>query len=207
MELRQVVGKRDREIFGERLAATRANRASKFRDKAGAKLTEIHLQYGDLYALVGDGCPVEDMKAGFIVHSLAVFPQSAPKPDLSHMSPNEVLEGSEFFSLEPGYGRMSLILSGAIIGLMQARALLIYAITEPADIVSFVAPSGFKAAGEAFRWPYAETLDGKDVWVRPMLLEGAALTQYVRAGFEMAFSVSGAGRLVRLADGAQHLHS
>ncbi|MGO9604447.1 MAG: hypothetical protein ACLQAT_13835 [Candidatus Binataceae bacterium] len=107
-----------------------------------------------------------------------------PAPDLRAFPYHRVAEGSEFFSLRKGVGRLALTLSGAVVGLMRAQALLIYAITEPANTTDFFAPSGFSRMGEAIVWPYAEGLSGEQVKVQPMLITGASLDRYVHTGFD-----------------------
>ena len=46
---------------------------------------------------------------------------------------------------------------------------------------------GFVDASEAVLWPYVETLDGGEVWIQPLILEGENLERYIRAGFDFLF--------------------
>jgi hypothetical protein len=41
-------------------------------------------------------------------------------------------------------------------------------------------------------------LDGGEVWIQPLILEGARLEAYIRAGFEYLFRVSGERRVLKL---------
>lgn len=52
-------------------------------------------------------------------------------------------------------------------------------------------------ACESVKWPYAETLDGGEIWVQPLILEGARLEAYFRAGFEYLFHPPGDRRALR----------
>src|SRR5437660_307585 len=100
MELRQMVTDREREVFTRCLAEARTTRGIGFHETARSRIGKAHLQLGDLYALFeGENEPLEQMKAGFAMHDLATLPQSYPKPDLTHLPPESVLEGGELWSL------------------------------------------------------------------------------------------------------------
>ncbi|HXW85063.1 MAG TPA: hypothetical protein VEJ86_11700, partial [Candidatus Binataceae bacterium] len=154
MELRQLRSETDRQMFAKRLAEARATRGFGFKDCTGARLGDAHLTFGDLYAIYEDeSSPAETMQAGFAVHNLATLPQSYPQPDLTHIPPQYVLEGGELWSLSPGAGRIARLVAAAIAGIMQARAILIYAIAEPVDIRRFYLEDGFSDIGSLVEWP------------------------------------------------------
>ena len=61
---------------------------------------KIHLTFGNLYALFeNDGDPAEKIIAGLVMHDLEMFPQTCPKPDLSHLPPRSVIQVSELWSV------------------------------------------------------------------------------------------------------------
>lgn len=192
MELRQLTSENERRVFAKCLVEARATRGLGFKETARSQLGSAHLAFGNLYALYEDeGEPAERMRAGFILHDLASFPQSFPKPDVSRFPSHAVLEGGELWSLSPGMGRVARNVGAAVAGLLQAKAILLYSILKPIDITSSYAQLGFVNACEPVRWPYAETLDGGEIWVQPLILEGARLEAYVRAGVEYLSQMSG----------------
>jgi hypothetical protein len=198
MELRQLTTVGERQVFEQYLAKARATRGFGFRETGRSQVGRAHMAFGDLYGLFeGEGEPPEQMQAGFAVHDLAVLPQSFPKPDLSHLPPRYVLEGSELWSLSPGMGGLARGAAAAVAGLMQAKAIVIYAIVKPVDITHFYRPDGFVNVGETIEWPYAETTEGGKIWVQPLLLEGEPLEAYIRSGFDFLFRATGGGRILR----------
>ncbi len=188
MELRQLVSDHEREVFAAYLEEARATRGLGFREKANSLVGRAHLMFGNLYALFEEeGAPAEKMVAGFILHDLATLPQSHPKPDLSHLPPKSVIEGGELWSLSHGAGRVARAIGAAVAGILQARAILLYSVYRPMDLTPAYKSLGFVDASEPVLWPYVETLDGGEVWIQPLILEGAALEKYVRAGFDFLF--------------------
>jgi hypothetical protein len=199
MELRQLTAENERRIFAKCLAEARATRGSGFKESARSQLGRTHLAFGNLYALYeGEADPPERMLAGFILHDLGTLPQSHPKPDVSHLPPHSVLEGGELWSLSTGAGRIARYVGAAVAGLLQAKAILLYSIFKPIDLTASYAQLGFVNACEPVKWPYAETLEGGEVWVQPLILEGVRLEAYIRAGFEYLFRMSGDRRVLRL---------
>lgn len=199
MELRQLTTENERRIFEECLTKARATRNSGFKECARSHLGKAHLAFGNLYALYEcEMDPAERMLAGFVLHDLGTLPQSYPKPDLSHLPPHSVLEGGELWSLSTGAGRIARHVGAAVAGLLQAKAILLYSILKPIDLTASYAQLGFVNACEPVKWPYAETLDGSEVWVQPLILEGALLEAYIRAGFEYLFRVSDERRVLKL---------
>jgi hypothetical protein len=188
MELRQLVSDRERQIFAARLAEARATRGIGFKETKTSMMGKAHIQFGNLYALFEEaGEPAEKMVGGFISHNLATFPQSVPKPDVSHLDPRYVLEGGELWSLSRGMGRIGHHVAAAVAGLLQAKALIVYPMIEPDDLTTPHLGLGFVPACERVRWPYLETLDGREIWAQPLILQGAALDRYIGAGFDFLF--------------------
>jgi hypothetical protein len=188
MQLRQMISGTERQIFGECLEKARATRGVGFRETARSRLGQIHLMFGDLYALFeNENDPAERMVGGFIVHDLGSIPQSHPKPDLSHLRPSSVIEGSELWSLSSGVFRMARRLAPVVAGIMRAKAVLVYPMVRPVDLTGPHRELNFVDACEPVIWPWVETLDGSEMWSQPLILQGAALEDYVRQGFELLF--------------------
>jgi hypothetical protein len=197
--LRQLTTENERRIFAECLTKARATRNSGFKECARSHLGRAHLAFGNLYALYEcEMDPAERMLAGFVLHDLGTLPQSYPKPDVSHLPPHSVLEGGELWSLSPGAGRIARYVGAAVAGMLQAKAILLYSLLRPIDLTASYAQLGFVNACEPVKWPYVETLDGGEVWIQPLILEGARLEAYIRAGFEYLFRVSGERRVLKL---------
>jgi hypothetical protein len=195
MELRQLTTNNERQAFTEGLAQARSKHAG-FKEVPRSRLTDSLLTFGKPYALFENEDGSDRMVAGFVVHDLATLPQSFPKPDLSHLPARSVIEGGELWSLSPGAGRILRRVAPAVSGLLQARAVLLYPVVKPVDLTVYYAEYGFVMAGDPIINPFAETTDGSEIWVQPIVLEGARLEDYIRSGFDYLF---GAGDgLVRL---------
>jgi len=105
MELRLLTGETERKIFADRVEQVRARHGNGFKERPRSRLAEIHLSFGNLYALFeNDGDPAEEMVAGLMMHDLEMFPQTCPRPDLSHLPPRSVLEIGELWSRSMGAG-------------------------------------------------------------------------------------------------------
>jgi len=194
MELRQLTTDHERQIFAKCLAEARATRGFGFREAPGSMLAQVHIQFGSLYALFEDvGAPAEQMQGGFIIHTLKSFPQTHPKPDLSHIDPRYVLEGGELWSLSRGMGKIAHHVAAAMAGLLQAKAIIVYPIVEPDDLTTRHLQLGFVPCSEKVKWPYVEAVDGREVWIQPLLLQGERLDRYIGAGFDFLFHAN-AGR-------------
>ena len=88
MELRLLSTEPERRIFAARTEQIRAKHGVGFKERPRSRLAKIHLTFGNLYALFeNDGDPAEKMIAGLVMHDLEMFPQTCPKPDLSHLPP------------------------------------------------------------------------------------------------------------------------
>lgn len=176
MELRALTTENERRVFAERQAEARARNGMGFRETSRSQLAKIHLAFGSLYGLFEKaGEPAERMIAGIAMHDLEMFPQSCPKPDLSHLPPRSVLECSDLWSLSQGAGIIAWCAAAAPLRVSQARAILVYLAARPFDGTAFYTRVGFVKTGDPFPYPYLETLDGGELWAQPMILEGGAL--------------------------------
>ena len=199
MELRQLITERERQIFGKYLAEARATRGTiGLKETARSRLCEAHLTFGNLYAIFEhQEEPPERMVGGFILHDLATLPQSYPRPDLSHLPQRLVLEGSELWSLSKGIGRIAAGAAAAVAGISQAKAIIVYPVVSPVDRTRPYVRYSFADACERIRWPWGETIEGGEIWVQPMILEGEKLEEYLRSGFDFIFQTAGNRRPLR----------
>jgi hypothetical protein len=140
-----------------------------------------------LYALFeNESDPAERMLAGFGMHDLGTLPQSYPAPDMSHLPAHLVFEGTELWSLSRGVAPIAASAAAAVAGILQAKAILVYPICKPFDLSTPYTRFHFRSC-EPVKFPYGQTNDGDEIWVRPMVLEGDKLEDYVRAGFDSLF--------------------
>jgi hypothetical protein len=198
VELRQLTTEHERQVFAKCLAEARATRGIGFKDTARSQLGRAHLSLGGLYALFEhNGEAAEKMVAGFRMHDLATLPQSHPRPDMSHLPPEFVLESGELWSLSRGAGRVASHAAGAIAGVLRARAVLIHPILRPVDLTDFYRELNFTNASEPVEWPFAKTIEGGKIWVQPMLLEGEGLEEWIRLGWELVLRASEGTRALR----------
>ena len=78
------------------MVRARAGKGLGFVETPQSVLGEIHLNYGEVCGLYDEEGPEpEEMLAGFVIHNLAMFPQSYPRPDLTHLPPEHVYECGE----------------------------------------------------------------------------------------------------------------
>jgi hypothetical protein len=186
MELRRLKTDLERRAFARRLSEVRAMRGAGFSETQRSVIGEVHVAFGNLYGLYDERDP-DEMIGGFAMHDLAMFSQSYPKPDLTHLPPEKVFECGELWAVAAGAGRLLRHAGAIVAGELDARALLVYPIFKPWNL-----SGGYKTfirAGEPIEWPYARTLDGGKIYVQPMVLEGAALAAGIaeakRYGYEV----------------------
>ncbi len=185
MELRQLTTDHERQIFAECLSKARATAGYGFRETARSRLGRAHLTFGNVYAIFeNEGDPSERMAGGFIVHDLATLPQSFAQPDLSYLPPKSVIEGSELWALTRGAAGVAKRIAPAIAGLLQAKAVVLYPFIKPFDLTAPHAQLGFVNACDPIQYHFCETLEGEDLWVQPMVLQGEKLDEYIRRGFD-----------------------
>ncbi|HVN27512.1 MAG TPA: hypothetical protein VMT64_03455 [Candidatus Binataceae bacterium] len=195
MEVRQLTTEHERKIFAECLGRARATKGMiGTRETAGSKLDAVHLMFGNVYAVFERDCaPTEEMIAGFIFHDLASLPQSFSKPDLSHLPAKSVIEGGSLWSLSRGGAGIIRRVAPAMVGILQAEAVLLYPVCKPLDLTAPHRELGFEAACEPILNVFGETVEGEPIWIQPMVIQGAKLREYIRWGFDFLFA-SEAGR-------------
>lgn len=198
MELRQLTSESERRIFSERMEEARAKRGARYRETQRSNVGKIHLEYGLLCGLFehDDDLP-EQMMSGFVMHDLASFPQSYPRPDLSHLPARSVLECGELWSYAKGAGLLAQYGSMILGGLMQIQAFLVYPTVKPFDQSASYVRNDFVKAGDPTVWPYCETTDGGELWVQPMVLEGEPLARVMHRVFALGFATSDSMRRIR----------
>ncbi len=188
MELRLLTNEAERRIFAQRMVEARAKRGIGFTETKRSLLGKVHLAFAQLYGLFEhDGEPAERMLSGFSQHDLGSFPQTYPKPDMSHVPARSVIECGELWSFSKGAGLLARRGAAILAGLFQARAILVYPISQPWDGTVSYAETNFVRACDPVDWPYGQTLDGGKIWVQPMLLEGDNLQKLIHRVFEMGF--------------------
>ena len=191
MELRLLSTENERRIFTRRVEQVRARNGMGFREGPRSRLARIHLTFGNLYALFeNDNDPAERMVAGLVMHDLEMFPQTCPKPDLSHLPPRSVIEVSELWSCAVGAGALARAGAAILAGLLDARAILAYLGVKPFDGTAFYRAAGFVNAGEPVEYPYLETLKGEKICAQPMILAGEALEKLSRVFSQLTIEVS-----------------
>jgi hypothetical protein len=198
MELRLLSTETERRIFAARTEQIRAKHGAGFKERPRSRLARIHLTFGDLYGLFeNDGDPAERMIAGLVMHDLEMFPQTCPKPDLSHLPPRSVLEVSELWSCAIGGGVLARAGCAIMAGLLEARAILVYLAVKPFDGTPFYRTGGFVDAGEPVEYPYLETLKGETIWAQPMIMEGEALAKLSRVFSRLTVETCDDNRVLR----------
>jgi hypothetical protein len=210
VELRLLVTREEKSIFGERLAEARARLGMRFRETPRSRHAQIQLAFANLYGLFGqEGERAGRMISGLAIHDLEMYPQSCPKPDLSHLPPRSVLECSDLWSLRAGAGLFAWC--GMVVPVMRQRirAVLVYLAVSPTDNAAFYRRAGFVNADQPILYPYAERMDGGEIRVQPMILQGEALTKLANTLSELVLGISDDGARIRLEGclGLRHLRN
>jgi hypothetical protein len=186
LQLRILTTQAERREFADRMVRARAGKGLGFSEAPKSVLGEIHLNYGEVCALYDEEGPEPDeMLAGFVIHNLAMFPQSYPRPDLTHLSPEHVYECGELWALAPGAARLARHAGYILAGVRKAKAILVYVALKPRDTTSLY--KTFARAGEPIPWHYITSLDGTPHWAQPMVLEGLALEMTVNVATAVSF--------------------
>ncbi len=194
MELRLLSSPEERRAFAHNLVETRLTKGAGFAETAHSSVGEAHLAFGRLYGLFDDeGIYPDEMLSGFVLHDLASFPQSYPKPDLTHLPPEAVIECGELWAKAAGSARLTRQAAWILAGQLRVQAILLYPLYKPWNLSSFY-NSGFDRVGDPIEWPYIRTLEGKKMYVQAMVSEGQNLNQLVaqasRWGFETSADLS-----------------
>jgi len=196
MELRLLSAEAEKRAFAQSLAQARMTRGAGFSETRRSLVGEAHLAFGRLYALFDDQAPEPDeMLAGFAIHDLATFPQSYPKPDLTYLPPESVIECGELWAVAAGGARLARHAGWILAGILQAKALLVYPILKPWNLSYMY--KGFERVGNAIEWPYARTLDDGKIFVQAMVLEGEALSRTVADACAIGYEALDGERRIR----------
>lgn len=164
----------------------RASKGLGFVETSQSVLGEIHLNYGEVCALFDETGPEPDeMLAGFVIHNLAMFPQSYPRPDLTHLPPEHVYECGELWALAPGAARLVRHAGYILAGLRKAQAIMVYVMIKPRDTSSLY--KTFTRVGPPIQWHYVKGIDGTPAWGQAMVLEGVALEMTVNIATAVSF--------------------
>lgn len=188
MELRLIKSDTERRIFGQRMDEARAKHGVGFKETPRSALGRVHMAFGELYALFEkEGEPIERAMSGFAMHDLETFPQSYPKPDLTHYPAWSVIECGELWSFSKGAGILARRGAAIIGGLRMARAMLVYPIVRPWDGTISYTQTHFTKPCDPVAFPYGVSTSGEAIWVQPMVLEGDALQDLTRKVFALGF--------------------
>ncbi|HTW89467.1 MAG TPA: hypothetical protein VMD75_15835 [Candidatus Binataceae bacterium] len=173
----------------------------RFKEKSRSQLARIQLMFGDLYALYEDDDESDEaMIAGLAMHDLEMFPQTCPRPDLSHLPARAVLELSDFWSLSQGAGSLVWCGTAVAVSRRQPGALLVYLVVGAIDRTQSYRSAGFVKAGEPFPYPYLETVDGGEVRVQALVLEGQPLQRLIKIMSRMTAGTADERGAVRIKD-------
>jgi hypothetical protein len=196
MELRLLSAEAEKRAFAQNLSQARMNRGAGFCETRRSLVGEVHLAFGRLYALFDNQGPNPDeMLAGFAIHDLATFPQSYPKPDLTHLPPESVIECGELWAVAAGGARLARHAGWILAGILQAKALLVYPILKPWNLSYMY--RGFERVGDPIEWPYIRTLDDGKMFVQAMVLEGEALSRTIAEACAFGYEALDGERRIR----------
>jgi hypothetical protein len=197
MELRLLTAEADRRAFAHALAEARATKGLGFRETKSSVVGQIHLAFGRLYGVFDERSAEPDqILGGLIMHDLASFAQSYPRPDLTHLRAESILEVGELWSRARGAGLMARRAVAILSGLLQAEVILTYPIAKPWDLTEVYRPF-FSPVGDLIEWPYAETLEGEPVWVRALVCQGDVLRTLVAKAWAHGFQTFDHHRAIR----------
>ena len=196
MELRLLESETERAAFEHSLTEARATKGSGFMEKRRSRLGRVHMAFADLWVVFDETSSTPDrMLAGFAMHSLDLFSQSYPKPDLTNEEPSEVFEVGELWALSLGAGAAARHGGFIVLGLQSASTLLIYPIVKPWDLTGGY--PDYRMVHSPIEWPFAETLDAQKIYVQPMLLDGANLNRHISAAMGAGFEAQDNNRRMR----------
>src|SRR5271155_2464939 len=196
MELRLLTTETERDCFARHLREVRAMRGAGFAETSRSLTGEVHLKFANLYGLFDDHTPGAGMLGGFAMHDLAMFGQSFPRPDLTHLPPERVFECGELWALAAGAAPILRHAGWILAGQLEASALLLYPIFKPWNL-STAYDKGFERTGDPVEWPYARTLSGNKIWVQPMVSQGEALQNIIGTAQAHKFEVMNDGECIR----------
>jgi hypothetical protein len=180
----------ERKRFSSNLVEARIRSGAGFCETDHSLIGETHLAFGRLYVLFNETAENPDeMLAGFVLHDLAAFPQSYPKPDLTHLPPNSVLECGELWANVAGGARLTRQAAWILAGRLGAKAILLYPILRPWNLtMSYV--RDFDRIGEPIEWPYIQRVDGGKILVQAMVSQGPKLARMILEAGQWGFQAS-----------------
>jgi hypothetical protein len=190
MELRLLSSPADRRAFARNLVETRLSKGAGFCETKRSLVGEAHLAFGRLYALFDNlGPDPDEMLAGFVLHDLATFPQSYPRPDLTHLPPETVIECGELWAKAAGSARLTRQAAWILAGQLKARAILLYPLYKPWNLSTFY-NGDFDRVGDPIEWPYIRTLEGDRMFVQAMVSSGEKLARLVAEASQWGFQAT-----------------
>jgi len=190
MEARRLSTDLERQLFARNLTETRQTKGAGFSETENSRVGEVHLAFGRLYGVYDDqGENPTEMIAGFVMHDLASFPQSYPKPDLTHLPPERVFECGELWAKVAGGADVARQSIWLLLGLMKAEAMIAYPIFKPWNL-TLAYREHFTRVGEPIEWPYACTSDGSKIFVQAIISDGEELRGLVREASQYGFEAS-----------------
>ncbi len=200
MELHRLTSRDERAEFSRKLEEARTTRGAGFRETKRSVLGEVHLAFGDLYAVYDESSQQpRDMLAGFIIHSLDQFPLTYPCLEMNALEPSRVFEGGELWSFRKGAGTVARVGASVVLGFRRALAMVVFPIVKPWDL-SKAYPT-FRKVGEEFVWPFAETVDGEKIISQALVLDGPALEKSLALAFKMDLEIADDGSTIRIRGG------
>lgn len=177
MQIKRIFSDEEKISFKNNMDLSRSQRkGGGFHETKKSHLGDMHLKYGELWALYDDE---NKMIAGAVLHDLATLPPSFVKPDLSRFPPEKVFEGSELWSLSPN---AALMLQKGMMILLTKRdvaCFYCYVPMTPIDLRPFYA--GFEPLAEPFIWPWVVTNEGEYTWCQPLGLKEASLAKVMES--------------------------
>jgi hypothetical protein len=181
----------ERKLFSRNLVEARIRCGAGFCETDHSLIGEAHLAFGRLYVLFDETAQnPHQMLAGFILHDLATFPQSYPRPDLTHLPPDAVIECGELWANVAGGARLTRQAAWILAGRLGAKAILLYPILSPWNLtISYV--RDFDRFGEPIEWPYIRRMDGGKILVQAMVSQGPKLTRMILEAGQWGFQASG----------------
>ena len=176
-EARLLTNENERREFARNLAAVRLMRGAGFSETQRSLIGEVRLAFAELYALY-DGAEPKKMLAGVVLHHLAMFSQSYPKPDLTDFPPETVIEFGEWWAKAAGASRIMRQAAWIIATQRKAQAVLLYPIVKPWNL-SIPYGNDFDRVSEPIEWPYARTLNSDKIYVQAIVSQGEKLANMV----------------------------
>ena len=202
MELRLLTTESELSIFLGRLNKARAEHGSSFRENSQFQSTNRQrLDCSRLYGLFqNEPAPANAMIAGIAMHDLQSFPQSCDEPDLSHLPANSIVECSDHWSLSSGAGMLVWAGLAVPMRLLGIQAVLAYlAAGEGACAhAGFYELMGFVPAGPVVPHPFVEDARGQKLPVQPVILQGDAFNNAMKALSQACIEYSDDARIFHL---------